>query len=178
MPGSRHQRLVDFLPLVCRRQVVLLAQPAKLVVSLPAHTYQMIIVVKGFRMSVSRIFTTEARRHRENREIVILLHGPTVHHGMKNLFHCHPSAFVILSEVAAATESKDPYRFSKSETRVHFGTLNLTQDSNASCFFVASAFSAVPIRAHAWVIVLPLNSLDYCWSSVESNWFMAAATSD
>jgi len=97
-------------------------------------------------MSVSRIFTTEARRHRENLEIVILLHGPTVHHGMKNLFHCHPSAFVILSE---RSESKDPYRFSKSETQVHFGTLNLTQDSNASCFFVASAFSAVPIRAHA-----------------------------
>jgi hypothetical protein len=28
---------------------------------------------------------------------------------MKNLFHCHPSTSVILSEVAAATESKDPY---------------------------------------------------------------------
>src|ERR1035437_1301609 len=33
--------------------------------------------------------------------------GPPI--GMKNLFHCHPSTSVILSEVAAATESKDPY---------------------------------------------------------------------
>src|ERR1019366_6634654 len=47
-------------------------QPAKLVVSLPAHTYQMIIVIKGFRMSVSTIFTPETRRHGADFDIVIL----------------------------------------------------------------------------------------------------------
>src|ERR1017187_2327100 len=51
MPGPRHQYFVDFLSLVGRCQVVLAAQVAKLVVSLPAHINQMITIIKRFTLS-------------------------------------------------------------------------------------------------------------------------------
>src|SRR5215831_1154006 len=46
MAEARYQRFVDLLPLMGCRQIVLAAQPAKLVVRGPAHIYQMIILIK------------------------------------------------------------------------------------------------------------------------------------
>lgn len=51
MPGTRHHSFKDSLPLMGRRQVVLAAQVAELVISFPAHIYQMIKIIKRFRLS-------------------------------------------------------------------------------------------------------------------------------
>src|SRR5271165_1775130 len=52
MSRARRQGLIDTLPLMRYRQIVLAAQLAKLVASLPAHIYRMIKLIKRFRASL------------------------------------------------------------------------------------------------------------------------------
>jgi uncharacterized protein (TIGR00730 family) len=51
MPGTRHHNFKNHLPLMGRRQLVRAAQVAELVISLPAHIYQMINTIKRFSFS-------------------------------------------------------------------------------------------------------------------------------
>src|ERR1035437_10133865 len=55
--------------------------------------------------------------------------------GMKRLFHCHPSTSVILSEVAAATESKDPYAAHSLSTGTFFDGAERPQRISAPLLF-------------------------------------------
>jgi hypothetical protein len=59
MPGTRGHSFKDPLPLMGHRQVVRAAQVAELVISLPAHIYQMIKIIKRFSFSADGPFPTE-----------------------------------------------------------------------------------------------------------------------